>query len=185
MMLHLQAKQWATPCAAEAIDRHQSAKALQMGFKECLCGQAKQWATPQSRDEKNPRTKMMSDGGWNRENNLGDMVPHWPTPKSRDIKGQSQRGEAAPMDALPNAVFLFSHPAQERPQPGRKSSPNAPTSPRRLNPAFVELLMGWCIGWTRTDCALPETELSRWRRLTHLSLCTLLYRPKTPTQPKT
>ena len=100
---------------------------------------------------------------------------NWPTPKGRDPKGQSQRGEFGPMDALPNMASLFSLRGPSI-HDGEKSLSDAPTSPRRLNPTFVEWLMGWPPLWTRTDCALPETELSHWRRLMLSSLWRHLYR---------
>jgi hypothetical protein len=53
--------------------------------------------------------------------------------------------------------FHFSHLDQETPKPGSESSPNAPTSRRRLNPNFVDWLMGLPPGWT--DYAPVATEL--------------------------
>ncbi len=37
---------WPTACAAEAVGRTQSDRALEMGFQETLCGQAALWQTP-------------------------------------------------------------------------------------------------------------------------------------------
>ena len=65
---------------------------------------------------------------------LGLAVQMWPTPKSRDWKGQSQRGIHGPMDALPN---------QDRGD-GKPIGGS-------LNPTWVELLMGWPENWTCTD----------------------------------
>jgi len=53
-----------------------------------------------------------------------------PTPKARDWKGQSQRGEHAPGDALCNALK---------------------TTGGRLNPNFVEFLMGYPQDWTKVE----------------------------------
>jgi len=43
---------------------------------------------------------------------------------------------------------------------------------RRLNPQFVEFLMGWPVGWT--DCASPVTGLSLWKSRMRSSLWRLL-----------
>lgn len=61
------------------------------------------------------------------------------TPKSRDWKGQSQRGIHAPMDALGNMDR-----GDGRPIGGQ------------LNPPWVEWLMGWPLGWTVLDFAGME-----------------------------
>jgi hypothetical protein len=60
------------------------------------------------------------------------------TPKSRDWKGQSQRGIHAPGDALPNMDRGDGNPVGGS-----------------LNPTWVEWLMGWPLGWT--DCSAPAT----------------------------
>lgn len=49
-----------------------------------------------------------------------------------------------------------------------------PTLRPRLNPNFVEHLMGWPIGWTAS--AVGATALSRWTRLMRSQLCGLVSR---------
>ncbi|MFH1158586.1 MAG: hypothetical protein V1721_06865, partial [Pseudomonadota bacterium] len=49
-----------------------------------------------------------------------------------------------------------------------------------LNPLFVEVLMGWPVGWT--DCGSAATGLSRWSRLMHSALSRLLQTSE-PEQP--
>jgi hypothetical protein len=70
------------------------------------------------------------------------------TPKSRDWKGQSQRGIHAPGDALPNMDR-----GDGKPVGGS------------LNPTWVEWLMGWPLGWT--DCAVPAMDKFRQWLLSH------------------
>ena len=72
---------------------------------------------------------------------LDGQARAWPTPKSRDHKGQSQRGEHGLMDALANMAenSPCSLPAPATETAGEKSSRPI----RRLNPRFVAYLMGW------------------------------------------
>jgi len=98
------------------------------------------WPTPQARGFRsgdNPdgkRAARKREQGWSQ--NLNDVVLMWPTPAARDYKGgrkpetleASGRGES---NSLNDAVTI-------RDQHGR------------LNPQFVEWLMMWPIGYTRT-----------------------------------
>jgi hypothetical protein len=62
---------------------------------------------------------------------LQTAVAMFPTPKSRDGKGQSQRGIHAQGDALPNM-----------------DRGDGAVIGGSLNPTWVEWLMGWPLGWT-------------------------------------
>lgn len=92
-----------------------------------------------------------NDGG---QPNLAKQVAMWPTPKSRDWKGQSQRGLHAPQDALPNMDA-----GDGKPVGGS------------LNPDWVGWLMGWPHAapdweWTSLEPAPPgamETMTDPWR----------------------
>jgi hypothetical protein len=96
----------------------------------------------------------------------------YPTPAARDAKGANSKEHvttngtgAMHMDQLPNFVEHslpdFSRPDPKNTTTGEQSS----TSTRRLNPRFVEWLMGWPIAWT--DCDAPATAFIpyklRWR----------------------
>jgi hypothetical protein len=68
----------------------------------------------------------------------------FPTPKARDWKGQSQRGIHAPDDAIPNM-----------------DRGDGKAIGGSLNPDWVELLMGWPLGWT--DVSNPcRMEFRGW-----------------------
>lgn len=58
---------------------------------------------------------------------------------------------------------------------GQTSLPQDQTSPQRqrLNPQFVDWLMGWPPGWTNTEptaCGAEETALWRCKLQSHLSV---------------
>ena len=121
--------------------------------------------------------------------NLGQQAQTWRTPTARDGSTTGARDpeerlsqghsdspehlakERGHHDQLPNAVALWSgRPGPTTEQAGPESSPPTHTS-RRLNPAFVEWLMGWPPNWSTpgsfgpTDCASWATEWSQRRRL--------------------
>lgn len=77
------------------------------------------------------------------------------------------------MDQLAN--FVAHSPSSPQAQPtsdGPESSPVAPTSPQRLNPAFGCWLMGWPAWWTNpaiTSCVKSEMVSYRFALRSHLS----------------
>lgn len=84
----------------------------------------------------------------------------WPTPALRDHKGTNlkpfqERGGGKKGEQLANFVKHCFHLDQQTSTPGVESSTNILSSrqqlvrqKRRLNPNFVDWLMGWPIGWT-------------------------------------
>jgi hypothetical protein len=85
----------------------------------------------------------------------------WPTPQSRDWKGQSQRGEHAPNDCLPNAVKWPTPRTEDSQCAGGhrgtddtlygavcKPKDGQTEAPGQLNAEFVEWLMNFPKGWT-------------------------------------
>lgn len=96
----------------------------------------------------------------------------WPTPMAKDgDKAPKTYSRGNPSLPAMGESFHCSPPAPATPTLGPESSP----STRRLNPRFVEWLMGWPIGWT--DCGSAATGLCRYRRLMRSSLLALLSRP--------
>jgi hypothetical protein len=120
----------------------------------------------------------------------------WPTPAARDYRTpnsqESQESQESRKhtggEQLVNFVeHHFSHPGLPT-RPGQESSVHLPGSPqpsaskssktprllsRRLNPYFVEWLMGWPMGWTSTSgrhaSRRAVTELWRSKLQQHLS----------------
>ncbi len=88
----------------------------------------------------------------------------WPTPAARDAKGANSRAHVEKygtgrrhMDQLANFT-VHSHLAPEISGPGETTS----DTPRTLNPAFVEALMGWPAEWTAFGSV--ATAWSPWLR---------------------
>ena len=102
-----------------------------------LGGAVRMWPTPTVACATGGQTSR----GGNRKNELllAGAATAFPTPKSRDWKGKSQRGNYGnTTDCLPNAV----HGGQ-------------------LNPTWVEWLIGWPLGWTDLS-ALATDKFQQW-----------------------
>ena len=100
----------------------------------------------------------------------GADLTTWPTPASRDYRTPNsktlmERGGGTKGEQLPNYVEHHFSPQAQPTQPGPESSPDSHGLPqhsasknstthrplsRRLNPMFVENLMGWPLDWTST-----------------------------------
>jgi len=118
------------------------------------------WPTPNSRDWKDTGPTQ----GNRKAPNLGTAV-HWPTPRSSDSNGPGLHGDGG-MD-LRTAVLLPTPNARDwkglpgapgRARGGRQSSLPVSVGSGRLNPTWVEWLMGFPLGWT--DCGRSATRSS-------------------------
>lgn len=113
---------------------------------------------PERRMWQTPATDSFRSRGGERKDEMGldQQARFFPTPAARDAKGtnlvsRTQR-HGKKDDQLPNFV---EHHFYSRPDPpipaGKTSLPDGPTLRRRLNPRFVEWLMGFPIAWTEVD----------------------------------
>jgi DNA (cytosine-5)-methyltransferase 1 len=132
---------------------------------------AKQWQTP--------ATDSFRSRGGDRKDEMGldQQARHWPT--ARTITGGAESGKrkkelgrmASGGGDLQAAavVFPLSRPVPTISQAGKPSS----NGTRKLNPLFVEWLMGFPLGWT--DSAPLATASFRSWLLTHTALFEALY----------
>jgi hypothetical protein len=102
----------------------------------------------------------MTPDGKKRQVDLHYAVKHWPTPKAQNASGAGIHGEGG-LD-LQTATKLWATPAAQdsknatlpQSQAGRDSLPGDMLRTGvqgNLNPAFVEALMGFPIGWSDTS----------------------------------
>ena len=167
---------WTTP---NVPNRGKESKESTRGSKTGvdLQTQADMWQTPRAgENEETPETyqaRRMRMTPADRPGETGTLslqVGSWPTPKGRDHKGQSQRGEHGLGDALANMAENTCQSSRLDPQTGTHGSESSKQT-RRLNPRFVTFLMGWPlivgIGSERWETAWSvwrqrmRTELSR------------------------
>lgn len=98
-----------------------------------------------------------------------DQAQNWATPVASDDGDKVT--VASHQSGLIGQAFRFGRQAPRTPTPGPESSPSGPVSPQqlRLNPAFVEWLMGWPEGWVGvTSWPFSETASFRPRPLSPL-----------------
>lgn len=151
---------------------------------------AKNWPTPSAsvvNDGESPETWLARAETLKEKHGNGNgagmpltvAASAWPTPASRDQKGENSMehmisggGRISHIDQLPNFVmYHFSHHDQTITD-GQTSSPSTPTLRRQLNATFVDWLMGWPPGYTSTeptDCAAEEMASWRCKLDSHLS----------------
>jgi hypothetical protein len=124
---------WQTPVADDAVNRTKG-KFNSRGEPK-LSAQVMRWQTPTVQDA-NGRDRHNQRDGSTRPSLLG-QARTWPTPTATQHKGWSPNHNRADTDdRLDYTVERQSF------QLGQ------PTPPMRLNPAWVEWLMGWPNGWT-------------------------------------
>lgn len=124
------------------------------------------WPTPMAMDSEQSGSASLKDPTLNR------MAVTWPSPSSRDDKGvdiPGRHGGASLSHATQTSQFSHRAPLTAN---GPLSSTSSPTSPRRLNPAFVCWLMGWPWWWTQTE---PMPFASREMEWFHSKLQAQLY----------
>lgn len=146
---------WAT---ATANDGHRPGSDATSTQGRNLKREAENWPTATTMD-----TMEAARSGIVGNHNLSLPVAakEWATPTSRDHKDGACDLERNPVNGLLGRQVLV---------PTGQESPPA-SGPRRLNPAFVEWLMGLPHGWT--DFAPVETEWSRWQQLMRSELSRL------------
>lgn len=170
---------WPTP---RAEDTEQTG--AHRGVSDTLNSAANLWATPVARVEKGGHSEvsLTRKDGKSRMDLLGNQAIHWQgddwaTPTRADADKATDRMRPDRQNALnAEAVSGFSLPGETPGERGSLSLASGRTLRRRLNPDFVEWLMGWPIGWTVPGSPLPATEWSRWWRHMRGSLYELGWR---------
>lgn len=178
---------WATPTASENSNRTtRMAPSHGKGHGIVLAGQAcdfsQQWSTPAVADVQGGRKARSGDRSTELLlNGQAEVLTRsmWPTPATRDHHAQgASHNTKAQSDSLATVVAHRLGPLDPTTSTaGETSSPSG----RKLNPLFVEMLMGWPPGWTNFACS--ETALSHWRRRMRSELSRIDFHDAPPEQP--
>ena len=153
---------WATACARDHFPAHTkeyiaTKKAQGHGMRN-LNDEATHWQTPK-----------VASGGWEKQKDGSRKLTrgeseNWPTPTVRDHKGSSgdsiiRKDGLSRMSQLDTKAEQGFHtlPLDQTTQDG----PTLSNKPRRLNPLFVQWLMGWPIGWTNYEQSV--TGCAQWQ----------------------
>jgi DNA (cytosine-5)-methyltransferase 1 len=157
-----QALSWQTP-ATDSFRSRGGDRVDEPGLDQ----QARQWPTPKALTggANSQRLKRRRNGkGGPGGTDLQESAEQWPTPQSRDFRS-TVTGDIAKQNSRPLSEAVGHFPQDQTTYQGGKSClPYA----RRLNPLFVEALMGLPLGWT--DCGHSALASFRsWLR-THTAL---------------
>jgi hypothetical protein len=160
---------------------------------------AAQWGTPQAHDIAPGKAERVGRYGTKHGGrNLTDNVAAWVTPAARDYRTPNlhpyaSRGGKTKGEQLANQVAHSPFSLPSPPSPSSLPDPKTGThglaysevvqtlhrlyppeaGPRRLNPAFVDWLMGWPQSWTVASRVSALEEMASWQSaaLRHLSIC--------------
>ena len=156
-----QASMWTTPNVPNRGKESKESKERRGSGGVDLQTQADAWPTPGANDHK------VSAQIGQRRGQLDEATEHWQTPPAGGGGSRSRSreriGEALIAGQAEATTSLCSRPDPETSTHGAESSPYAPTSRPRLNPAFVGWLMGLPEGWTSFE-PLETASFQRWRQ---------------------
>lgn len=142
---------WSTPRAQEP---GKSGK----GFSKCLNDQMKQWATPTVAETHN----QGSSSQIYLQNQVGATEKQWATPRAEHDSGM-HNGKP---DTLHSQMKQWGTPTARDHKSGRGNEEREykeltpmveRTQTGKLNPRWVETLMGLPVGWTMPSCTSPVT----------------------------
>ena len=159
---------WQTPGASSFSKRRQVGQTTREEL--LLPEQARQWPTPrtisggaESAERKQELGRTESGGG-----DLRALAQAWPTPNAHDSASPEGLGNEG------RARDNLGYHSRYSPQALRISTcgPECSQKHRRLNPLFVEWLMGWPRDWSSvvTASGPAATELSPWKQRMRSSL---------------
>jgi hypothetical protein len=154
---------WGTPTARDYKDTGDNTDYEKIAKKKKLSGQAVVWPTPTTQETPHYNMELTEsgrrktkDGKDSHSLNLQDTTANWSTPMASD-DGAKATVNSHQKGLISDADRFHGHPVQQALN-GDKSSAKDPTLPR-LNPKFVEWMMGWPEDWLElTSYAYLETE---------------------------
>lgn len=164
--LENQARLWTTPQAHDVTARGSGQKPTSKAGNACLATDAANWPTPAGRDWKgeNGADHLANGTGRLHLDQLPNFVAHCFTPPDPEtLRHGPKLSRLRPIWRPLRASLIASH--------GRAAWRRLRRGARRLNPLFVEWLMGWPPG--HALCACSATEYILWQQLMRGALSAL------------
>jgi len=173
----MQASSWPTPRKVDTEDGNENnveysnghfseiRKSTQVRYGAKLCNATVAWPTPRTQEPGRTR-----EGYGRGLAEFAEGKEQMPTPRMNDFKGHvtdatTRKDGKCPNDQLQNAAIHTGPLAQVKQSNGSDSSKSAQTSPqplkKRLNPKFVEHLMGIPTGWS-LPIPIDQKDYKRW-----------------------
>ena len=118
------------------------------------------WATPQSRDFKSAEGNEARWENPERSRNLNDQMKQWATPNNfcfQPPENTEQWTKRAEYQQTEKGVNLHKPIQSQVLHENEKVMGAMPPSSAKLNPRWVETLMGLPVGWTMPSCTRPVT----------------------------
>jgi hypothetical protein len=202
--------QWPTPVANDdnkSPEAHMAMKARMKGGERytitSLNVLTKMWSAPDvssgARDMSKIDPQAQKCADTKRTTGIATEARMWMTPKAGAVGMTSTTSDRAPEKATAlQADYLHQAPATTdgqtssseahgtaQPLPLMESDP-PPKNSARLNPYFVEKLMGWPLGWTShtAPSASRHAGMESWRSRHQLALSQLLGEPESSQSPR-
>ena len=179
---------WGTPNAGDDASTGKPRPSRGGRQTEYLSRQAIVWPTPTAQHHNDggtweahvERGKRLKDQGYNPPSApLALKARNWPTPRTSDRNGGTVGTNSADRGQLCGVAEQFHLPGLKPSTSGQPSSNSSPSGRPRLNPLFVEWLMGWPEGWTDSD-PLDAATVSDWRATVFTLYRQLLPSPYSP-----
>lgn len=176
---------WATATVSCGADKQKNGS-----MTPKLDQQVKIWATPRSgkTTDENPETwQLRNDKGAVATMPLGTQVKAWATPRAEDSESCGMRHGRGVADTLTAQTRIWPTPTARDNKSGRGNSEReyselTPMIERsntgKLNPRWVETLMGLPVGWVMPSCKSPVTI-----ELTNSDCSETEWCPPPPTEP--
>ena len=158
------AKLWATPKAPTGGSEARASREARGSGGEDVGAQAINWPTPTPTEAPNTNANQK-----NMPPSLGKAAAQWVTPTEKDGLRPSPTHKNLSPTLTGQACFPQVQPSWPS---GSASLPSDPTSRqrRKLNPLFVEWLMGWPVGWTSLAPLGSGSRATEWFRSRRLLL---------------
>jgi hypothetical protein len=174
---------WPTPDTQNFRDGSVMRKEAHGSHAISLHHKVANWPTPDASPRGNRAADLIVEGtnqvrrrksGQQRGMDLETASANWPTPTTRDYKDGTSAATVPENGLLGRAAPNWANSrSSPQDQPTATDGHTCSPSCRRLNPRFVEWMMGWPDGWSLIDSPCSATEWLLWKQRMRTALSIL------------